>query len=97
MSAEEPGAQQWFSEIRRRRPPTAPVEPHTRHPGWQAEERMFESGQQIRPSMPDVPAQGPRNPSARPTRDLREQMASYNTAGNVLDRSAADSRGQTAS
>jgi hypothetical protein len=55
-----------YSEIPRRRSAQLPVEPHTRHPGWQAEEHMFESSSSAAP----VPT--PRSAGARPTRDLRE-------------------------
>ncbi|HEX7737997.1 MAG TPA: hypothetical protein VF458_24340 [Ktedonobacteraceae bacterium] len=75
LPEENPPAPRPASEIPRRRSAYLPAESHTRHPGWQAEERMFEPGQPLAPSGPPVapgPAQGHRSP-ARPTRDLREQ------------------------
>ena len=75
-SLEESAAQARFSEVPRRRSAQLPAEPHTRHPGWQAEERMFEPGEQFTPArLPAsaAPGQGLRGSGTRPTRDLREQ------------------------
>ncbi len=77
MPVENEEIQPRFNEIPRRRSAQLPEEAHSRHPGWEAEERMFEAGLQRPPARPlasSVPAQGLRNSAARPTRDLREPV-----------------------
>ena len=100
MPTEDVGARQRFNEAPRQRSVPLHDEPHTRHPGWEAEEHMFGRNDLLapaRPPVPPVPTQGLRNPTARPTRDLREQPpgASSGSSGAIASRHSSGTTGAT--